>query len=67
MYWGTRNGGASWQMPYVVGMWALAKQVYPDLQPKQFIEIMMQTAYKTDKGENIINPTKIIEYLKIKQ
>lgn len=67
MYWGTRNGGTSWQMPYVVGMWALAKQVYPDLQPKQFIEIMMQTAYKTDKGENIINPTKIIEYLKIKQ
>ena len=67
MYWGARNGGISWQIPYVVGMWALAKQVYPDLQPKQFIEIMMQTAYKTDKGENIINPTKIIEYLKIKQ
>lgn len=67
MYWGARNGGISWQMPYVVGMWALAKQVYPDLQPKQFIEIMMQTAYKTYKGENIINPTKIIEYLKIKQ
>ncbi|MBQ8255389.1 MAG: S8/S53 family peptidase [Alphaproteobacteria bacterium] len=67
MYWGARNGGISWQMPYVVGMWALAKQVYPDLQPKQFIEIMMRTVYKTYKGENIINPTKIIEYLKIKQ
>ena len=67
MYWGTRDGGISWQMPYVVGVYALAKQVYPELQPKQFIEVMMETAYKMPKGENVINPTKIIEYLKNKQ
>lgn len=67
MYWGTRDGGISWQMPYVVGVYALAKQVYPELQPKQFIEVMKDTAYKMPKGENVINPTKIIEYLKNKQ
>jgi subtilisin family serine protease len=67
MYWGIRDGGLSWNTPYVVGVYALAKQVYPELQPKQFIEVIMKTAYKVGKGENIINPTKIIEYFKNKQ
>ena len=68
-YWG--KGGNSWAVPYIVGTWALAKQVYPDLMPKEFLQIARETGYRLDNqrgGYNIIiQPTKIIEYLQNKK
>ena len=68
IYWG--KGGLSWVAPYIVGTWALAKQVYPDIKPKEFFEIARETGYRLDNqrgGYNIvIQPTKIIEYLQNK-
>ena len=70
MYWGVKDGGMSWVNPYIVGVYALAKQVYPDLMPKEFFEIARETGYRletTDGNYNIlIQPTKIIEYLQNK-
>lgn len=66
MYWG-RNGGYSWATPYMVGVYALAKQVYPNLTPLKFFEVARQTGYPmelSDGRKNIlIQPKKIIEQL----
>lgn len=71
MYWGMKDGGMSWVNPYIVGIWALAKQVYPDIKPKEFFEIARETGYRLENpngGYNIvIQPTKIIEYLQNKK
>lgn len=66
MYWG-KNGGYSWATPYMVGVYALAKQVYPNLTPQKFFTAVRQTAspVKSKHGcHNIlIQPKKIIEQL----
>lgn len=66
MYWG-KNGGYSWATPYIVGVYALAKQVYPNLTPKKFFEVVRQTAspMKSENGCHnvLIQPKKIIEQL----
>ena len=71
MYWGVKDGGNSWAVPYIVGVYALAKQVYPDLMPKEFFEIVRKTGYRLENlyGDYnvIIQPTKIIEYLQNKK
>ena len=59
------NAGMSWSTPYLVGVYALAKQIMPNLTPKHFFEIAHQTSVSNDKvGNNvIIQPQKIIERL----
>jgi len=69
-YTGIKQGGASETVPYVVGTWALAKQVYPDLMPKEFFKIAYETGYRLESVNGnyniLIQPTKIIEYLQNK-
>ena len=61
------NSGMSWATPYMVGGYALAKQVYPQLTPMKFFEITRQTGCMmelSDGRKNIlIQPKKIIEQL----
>lgn len=69
------NGGVSWIPPYLAGVYALAKQVDPDLTPEQFIRLSAETAtpanpeHYTSKANDpyakvgVINPTGIIEAL----
>lgn len=64
IYWG--DGGWSWATPYIVGIYALAKQVYSDIKPIEFWQIARETAYVSEKGTMLIQPTKIIEYLQNK-
>ncbi len=70
MYSGIKQGGSSETVPYIVGMWALAKQVYPDLMPKEFFKIAYETGYRLETADGnyniLIQPTKIIEYLQNK-
>ena len=59
------NGGMSWATPYLVGVYALAKQVMPNLTPIHFFEVAHLTAKSNNKtGDNkIIQPQKIIQHL----
>lgn len=63
------QGGVSWQIPYIVGVYSLAKQANPSLTPDEFRKISMETGtpYYTQSGKlagKIINPEKIIEVSK---
>jgi serine protease AprX len=57
-YW--TEGGMSWATPYLAGLAALAYQVDPEIEPKKIVELLLQTAAKTDAGP-IVNPTVFIE------
>ena len=65
-YWG-KNGGYSWATPYMVGVYALAKQVYPNLTPLKFFETARNTAYPVASSTGchnvLIQPKKLIEQL----
>jgi hypothetical protein len=62
-------GGASWTAPYIAGVFALAKQVKPDVTYEQFMEVVQKTADKMhnyDDGQyvgKLINPQGIINEL----
>lgn len=59
------DSGMSWSTPYLVGVYALAKQVAPNLTSHHFFEIAQQTAVSNGQtGDNkIIQPQRIIQYL----
>ena len=59
------NAGMSWSTPYLVGVYALAKQIAPNLTPHRFFEIAQQTAVSNGKTGNnkIVQPQKIIQHL----
>jgi hypothetical protein len=70
-----REGGWSWAIPYVAGLYALAAQVNPDITPDKFWEIALKTGYintiehegKELKLGTIANPRALIEELKSKK
>lgn len=59
------NGGTSWATPYLVGVYALAKQIAPNLTPHRFFEVAQQTAVSNGKTGNnkIVQPQRIIQHL----
>lgn len=62
-----RQGGMSWTVPYVAGIYALACQVKPDITPELFWETAADTGVmlydgKTPVGK-IIDPAALIERL----
>ena len=59
------NAGMSWATPYLVGVYALAKQVMPTLTPEHFFAVAHQVGASNEKlGNNVvIQPQRIIEYL----
>jgi hypothetical protein len=65
-----RNGGMSWAVPYVAGLYASACQAKPDITPKQFWDAARKTAVAGKNADNldkklgnIINPVGLIEML----
>jgi len=69
-----RDGGWSWSIPYIAGVYALAAQVNPAVTPEQFWDIAMSTGrwrdVTSDSGATvslgpIIDPPAIIEELEI--
>jgi len=57
-----RNGGISWAVPYVAGLYALACQVNPDITPETFWDAAAKTSgVNKDKLGKIINPVKLID------
>lgn len=66
-----RNGGVSWSIPYISGLYALSCQVKPDITPEIFFKEAISTGSikgvekdgKEYKMGTIINPQKLIEAL----
>jgi hypothetical protein len=67
-----RNGGQSWQAPWIAGLYALCVQVSPRLTPALFYDAFAKTGdYITVELEGtryrigpIANPAKLIDFLK---
>lgn len=63
------NGGLSWAVPYLAGLYALAVQVNPSVTPAQFRETVLKTsqnqncefAGKKFQAKTLINPAALIE------
>jgi serine protease AprX len=58
-----RMGGMSWGAPYIAGLAALAYQVNPDIQPREIIQILIATTFKTEAGP-VVNPKGFIEKIR---
>lgn len=65
------NGGLSWAVPYVAGLYALGVQVYPPLTKEIFMQAVQKTAtlrHCEYQGKlfsmPLVNPTALINYLK---
>jgi hypothetical protein len=66
-----RDGGISWAIPYIAGMYALVVQVDPSITPDEFWELAMETGEMIElehEGEMfllgpILNPSALIEAL----
>ena len=66
------NGGLSWATPYLAGVYALARQVKPDITPEEFYTLAMETSsdipYTDGFGKeytlyNLIDPPALIAAL----
>jgi hypothetical protein len=66
------DGGWSWATPWAAGFYALCVQVKPDITPKEFIEILINTSVPAEKTTsdgsiykfgNIVNPAEVIRAL----
>ena len=60
----TGMGGISWTIPYLTGVLAMGWQINPNLSNSQIIELLYDSAYKTDEGLLIINPPAFITSIK---
>jgi subtilisin family serine protease len=66
-----RQGGLSWSVPYIAGVYALAVQVEPEITPERFWTLALKTGRTIElehKGEKhsfgpIINPVALISTL----
>ena len=69
-----REGGWSWSIPYIAGVYALAAQVDPAITPEQFWSLAMQTGHTIDLDHKdeiipfgpIIDPIALIDALQCK-
>jgi hypothetical protein len=67
-----REGGWSWAIPYIAGVYALAVQVEPAITPDQFWSLAMQTGRTIELDHNgetvplgpIIDPVALIGALR---
>ncbi len=58
IYWG--NGGLSWTMPYVFGLYADAIAIDPSLTKDDLRKLIVDTAYVDSEGKKIVNPVNFI-------
>ncbi|HSL42215.1 MAG TPA: S8/S53 family peptidase [Anaerolineales bacterium] len=69
-----RQGGWSWSIPYLAGMYALAVQAKPDITPEEFWSTALSTGETIHIGHNgkdyefgiILDPQELIEAIKTK-
>ncbi len=54
IYWA--NGGLSWAMPYVLGLYAIAIEINPSLTKNDLSKMIVDTAYINNDAVPIVNP-----------
>lgn len=65
------DGGMSWAVPYLAGVYALARQVNPDITPQEFYKAAIETSdecFNKDDGTyvgRLINPARLIEAVRV--
>lgn len=67
-----REGGWSWSIPYIAGVYALSCEVKPSITPDEFWKTALRTGTTVEFRRNsklhslgkIINPVKLIQSLK---
>lgn len=57
------EGGMSWSVPYLTGLFTLAFQINPNLTKEEIADAINKTASVNKKGLKIINPVKFIEFI----
>lgn len=68
----SKDGGWSWSIPYIAGLYALSCEVKPNITPEEFWNKALSTGDaikinhegKEYKLENVINPNRLIDELK---
>ncbi|MCR4612110.1 MAG: hypothetical protein K5644_09460 [Lachnospiraceae bacterium] len=58
IYWG--QGGLSWTMPYVLGLYADALAIDSTLTQSELRQLIVNTAYTNSKGQKIVYPVNFI-------
>ncbi len=58
IYWST--GGLSWAMPYVLGLYAIAGEIDPDITKEELYNTLCETAETNVNGVNLVNPIGFI-------
>ena len=58
IYWA--EGGLSWTMPYIFGLYAIALQINPALSQDNLRSFVVDTAYVDGAGRKIVNPVPFI-------
>lgn len=58
IYWS--DGGLSWTMPYMLGLYAIIDEIDPTLTQDQIRSLVKQTAYKNSAGMQIVNPVELV-------
>ena len=62
VYWS--EGGFSWAIPYLAGVYALGLQVDPDLTYDKFVDLIKETKDVNADNMSVINPVKLINKVK---
>ena len=57
IYWG--QGGLSWTMPYVLGLYAIANEIDPSLTEADLKGLLVNTAWEVN-GMRLINPVEFV-------
>lgn len=63
------KGGKSWATPYLAGVYALARQVNPNITPEQFFKAALETSDECNTHDGtyigrLLNPQKLMEAVK---
>ena len=56
------EGGLSWAVPWLAGLYALCCQVKPEITPQEFIDTVKATSTTVDFG-HVVNPAAIMDAL----
>lgn len=58
IYWS--DGGLSWTMPYMLGLYAIVYEIDPTLTQDDIRTLVVETAYTNSAGMRIVNPVEFV-------
>ena len=58
IYWS--QGGLSWTMPYILGLYAIVLEIDPSLTQDEICRMVVDTAYENPQGMCVVNPLNFV-------